>query len=99
MHAVKRINSIDGYKLNLTFDDNKIKIVDVEAYLDKGIFLLVKDPVYFKKVKILGSTIAWPNGADFCPDVLYSIGKEVKYKAQPKPRLRRKVSKKTVSLK
>lgn len=93
MHAVKRINSIDGYKLNLTFNDNKTKIVDVEAYLDKGIFLIVKDPGYFKKVKIIGSTIAWPNGADFCPDTLYEIGVEVKSQARRKrSQPRRRVS-------
>jgi len=78
MHFVKKINYIDGYKISLTFDDKKTKIVDIEPYLDKGIFLPLKDLKYFKMVRLAGNTIMWPNEADFCPDVLYKIGKEVK---------------------
>lgn len=78
MHLVKKINYINGYRLSLTFNDNKTKIVNLEPYLDKGIFLLLRDPSYFNKVKISGHTLVWPNEADFCPDVLYEIGQEVK---------------------
>lgn len=80
MHWVKKINSIDGYKISLTFNDKKIKIVDIEPYLDKGIFLDLKDQEYFKCVKVIDDTIVWPNDTDFCPDVLYELGKEVKEK-------------------
>lgn len=76
MHLVKKINYIDGYKISLTFNDNKTKIVDIEPYLDKGIFLPLRDPAYFNLVKLSGNTIVWPNEADFCPDVLYEIGED-----------------------
>ena len=76
MHWVKSINHIDGYKISLTFNDKKTKIVDIEPYLDKGIFLALKDQEYFKRVKVIDDTIVWPNEADFCPDTLYDIGKE-----------------------
>lgn len=77
MHFVKKINSIEGYKITLTFKDNKIKVVDIEPYLDKGVFLILRDPTYFNQVKVSGDTLVWPNEADFCPDVLYEIGKDV----------------------
>lgn len=83
MHLVKKINYIDGYKISVTFDDKKTKIVDIEPYLDKGIFLALRDPDYFKLVKVSGNTIVWPNEADFCPDVLYKIGREVKTSYKP----------------
>lgn len=88
MHFVKKINYIDGYKISLTFNDKKTKVVDIEPYLDKGIFLTLRDPDYFNLVKVKYDTIAWPNEADFCPDVLYEIGKEVKAK-EPKHKPRR----------
>ncbi len=78
MHLVKRINGIEGYKINLTFNDRKTKVVDLEPYLDKGVFLPLRNPDYFKRVKISGNTLVWPNEADFCPDVLYEIGKNAK---------------------
>jgi hypothetical protein len=85
MHYVKKINQIDGYKLTLTFNDNKIKIVNLETYLDKGIFLVLRDLDYFSRVQLNkeAGPIVWPNEADFCPDVLYTIGKEVKIPKSP----------------
>jgi len=80
MHIVKKMKYVDSYKLALTFDDRKTKIVDLERYLDKGVFLPLRDIDYFKKVQLNNEagTIVWPNEADFCPDVLYKIGKEMK---------------------
>lgn len=76
MHTAKKINYTEGYKLSVTSNNGKTRIVDLEPYLDKGIFLPLRDPDIFKTVTIIGSTIAWPNGADFCPDVLYTMGTE-----------------------
>lgn len=97
MHFVKKINYINGYKISLTFNDKKTKIVDLEPYLDKGVFLPLKDPNFFNLVKVRYDTLVWPNEADFCPDVLYEIGKETQEqkknkKLQPKPRRQRKKS-------
>jgi hypothetical protein len=93
MHFVKKINYIDGYKISLTFDDKKTKVIDIEPYLDKGIFLTLRDPDYFNLVKVKYDTIVWPNEADFCPDVLYEIGKEPKHKPMRAPRRIKKQNK------
>lgn len=77
MYLIKKINYVDGYKISLTFNNNETKLVDIEPYLDKGVFLPLRDINYFKKVKLSRHTIVWSNEADFCPDVLYKIGKEV----------------------
>src|ERR1700722_1133035 len=77
MHFIKKINYIDGYKISITFNDKKTKVVDIEPYLTKGVFLPLRDPDYFKMVKLSGNTLTWPNEADFCPDVLYEIGVDV----------------------
>lgn len=80
MHIVKKMKYLENYRLSLTFDDKKTKIVDLESYLDRGVFLPLRDLNYFKKVQLNkeAGTIVWPNEADFCPDVLYEIGREVK---------------------
>lgn len=41
---------------------------------------MLKDLEYFKKVKGDGHTIVWPNEVDFCPDLLYKIGENVRKK-------------------
>ena len=86
MHFVKKINYIDGYKISLTFDDKKIKIVDLEPYLDKGVFLPLRDQKYFNRVRLISNTLVWPNEADFCHDVLYEIGKDVEEETKSKPK-------------
>lgn len=83
LHIVKRVEHVEKYKLKLSFNDGKVKLVDFENRLKeaKNMFLPLRDVDYFKKVKTDGVTIVWPNGLDLCPDVLYSIGIEL---AEPK---------------
>lgn len=79
MHFVKKVNYIDGYKLAITFEDNKKKIVDLESHIGNGIFKKLVDVSYFKTVRFDEDldTIVWDNGADLSPDFLYEIGKTI----------------------
>lgn len=97
MHLVKKINYINGYKISITFNDKKTKVVDIEPYLTKGVFLPLRNLEYFKTVKISGNTLTWPNEADFCPDVLYEIGEDVENQEKPIKPLSRRRHKKIVS--
>ena len=63
-------------KLELTFEDGLEAVVDMDCVLKSytGVFAPLLDENYFQLVRVdpeLG-TIVWPNGADVCPDVLYS---------------------------
>jgi len=77
LHAVKKVEYIKDYKLKITFRNNDVKIVDLEKELWGPMFEPLKDIEYFKKVKTDGHTIMWPNEADFCPDVLHELGKDI----------------------
>lgn len=58
--------------VRLTFEDGTHKDMDLEPYLRGPIFEPIRnDPALFRAVKIEGNTIAWANGADIDPDVLY----------------------------
>lgn len=66
---------VDGFKVNLKFDDGVEKTVDLKAKLEGEIFEPLKDPVYFADLKYnseLG-TIVWENGADLAPEFLYGL--------------------------
>jgi hypothetical protein len=81
MHWVKQAQYLEDYKLLLTFNDKKKKVVDFKKMLRgfKGeVFRPLKDLQYFKKFKLDLNTIVWPNEADVCPDVLYMEGELVK---------------------
>lgn len=76
MHFVKHAKYIEGYKIQLTFDNNEIKIVDLEHHLSGEIFEPLQNISYFKTFKLDDDldTITWENGADISPDFLYEIG-------------------------
>jgi hypothetical protein len=66
--------ALGDYRLHLRFEDGVEGVVDLAALLSfQGIFEPLRDPAYFAQVRVdadLG-TVAWPNGADLDPDVLY----------------------------
>lgn len=87
LHLIKKVEYLEDYKLKLTFNDKKQKIVDLKKHSKesyKTVFFPFKDLDFFKSVKLdrrLG-TIVWPNGVDLCPDSLYMIGKDVEEDAK-----------------
>jgi len=77
MHYVTNVSYLGGYRLKVWFEDNSVKIVDLQPYLDGPIFEPLKNPDFFRKVTVNPDidTVVWPNNADFAPEFLYEIGK------------------------
>jgi hypothetical protein len=77
---VTDVSYINDYTLRLQFSDGLIKEVDLSQELHGEVFEPLKDLAFFNQVKVNHdtNTIEWPNGADFAPEFLYEIGKEVK---------------------
>jgi hypothetical protein len=73
--SVNNVKALDDYELELTFENNEIRIFDVKPYLDTGLFARLRDKNYFKMVKKTFDTIEWPNGIDMDPEVLYEKSK------------------------
>jgi len=78
MHYVTKVAYLGDYKLKIWFEDNSVKVVDLQPYLDGPIFEPLKNPDFFRKVTVNPDidTIVWPNSADFAPEFLYEIGKD-----------------------
>jgi len=74
---VTGIRYIQGYRLELHFSDNSTAELDFQQLVvgRGGVFLAMEELDFFKQVEVdrEAGTIAWPNGADFCPDVLCSL--------------------------
>jgi len=68
---VKNVRPNEDYTLSLIFENDEEKIFDVKPYLDRGIFVQLKDRRIFNSVKPFLGSIQWMNGLDFCPDTLY----------------------------
>ncbi|MBI5473855.1 MAG: DUF2442 domain-containing protein [Ignavibacteriae bacterium] len=67
----------DDYSLILAFDNGTKRVFDVRPYLDKGIFVELKDLMYFRQVRVAFNTVQWPHEQDFAPETLYLESKEL----------------------
>jgi hypothetical protein len=72
LNELKTIVYRGGYVFRVTFDDGTAGDVDFSEYLERGpVFAPLRDLSFFRQARIEGGTIAWPNGADIAPEVLY----------------------------
>ena len=85
IHLITELISAEPYKLTLKFKTGEIRQVDLETKLNewasnpKSKFAELKDPEYFKNVKLDPdfNSVVWENGIDLCPDVLYDLSSEI----------------------
>jgi len=68
---IQQVRPLDGFRLELTLTDGLVVERDVTAWLVGPVFEPLRaDPLLFRQARVEGGTVAWPNGADLCPDVL-----------------------------
>ncbi len=69
---VRDVEPLTGFGVRVEFEDGTIKEIRLEPYLHGPIFEPIRiDSSVFRSVKVQGITIAWENGADIDPCVLY----------------------------
>ena len=88
--TVTEVRPLKNYRISLVFADGTSGIVDLaDDILGRGgDFAVMTEPAYFGKVEVnheLG-TIQWPNGVDYCPDLLRQ---RLETQHNQSPRLRR----------
>ena len=72
MRKVIKVKALQGYSLELEFDDGISGIVDLSDLAGKGVFALWQDRRAFEQVRIGSSgELVWDDQADLCPDALY----------------------------
>jgi hypothetical protein len=71
MLRVHEAKAVGGFCLLLRLTNGMTVERDLSDILTGPIFdALREDPALFRDVRVEGGTVAWPNGADICPDVL-----------------------------
>jgi hypothetical protein len=61
--------------LLLVFNDGVRKVVDVGPLLRGPVFAPLRDPAFFRRVRLdeTTGTVVWPNGADIAPEALHAL--------------------------
>ncbi len=74
---VVRARHVGEYRLELSFNDGTTGELDFRGRVvgRGGVFVPLESLTFFSQVAVdpEAGTIFWPNGVDFCPDVLYSL--------------------------
>ena len=75
MFDVIEAKYIEGYKIEIVFENGKKGTFDFTGYIKKvGVFSRFSDMIYFRNFYInpeLG-VLCWPDGVDIAPETLYS---------------------------
>jgi hypothetical protein len=77
MQKIIAVTAQDDYSLLLVFDSGEQRLFDARPYLDKGVFVELRDLAYFKQAMIAFGTVVWPNHQDIAPETLYLESREV----------------------
>ena len=77
---VTSVEPLEHYRLRVTFDDGVVCDVDFSGMLTGELGEPLRDPDYFRRVRVDSDagTIVWPNGLDPDPLVLHGD-----YEAEP----------------
>jgi hypothetical protein len=72
MHKIVSVDVLDGYRLDLTFEDGTRGLADLRHLVGSGVFALWSDYRAFQAVKVgEGGELIWSDAVDLCPDSLY----------------------------
>ena len=69
--TVQSVKALSRYRIELQFDNEEVRILDMNSYLDFGVFAGLKDEKLFQTVHVCFDSVEWDNGADLCPESLY----------------------------
>ena len=76
MRKIIKVKVLEDYNLELTFDNNVVKIKDMKPHLNEGVFKTLRDKEIFNTVRVAFGTISWNDDIDLCADYLYETSVE-----------------------
>ena len=70
------VRSDEDFRLHVVFVDGTAGVVHLRTFIESPtvsgtLFEPQRDPDYFQQVRVELGAVAWPNGADLAPDVMY----------------------------
>lgn len=74
---VKSVRALNDYQLEVSFDTGECRRFDVKPYLNRGIFVRLRDQDAFRAVRVVAGSVEWANGLDLSYDTLYVEGQPI----------------------
>jgi hypothetical protein len=74
MKSMERVISVrtqEEFSLEITSSTGEVRLFDMQAYLDKGVFRRLRDVSLFRQAYVAFDTVCWPGDLDVAPETLY----------------------------
>ena len=68
--AVVSVRPNEDFSLAVVFEDGAAGVLDMNPYLDFGVFKKIKTFEQFRRVRIAFDTVAWECGVDLDPEFI-----------------------------
>jgi len=74
---VTTVRALDDYELELSFGNGEFRRFNVKPYLERGVFVRLRDPALFQAARVVAGSVEWPTGLDLSYDTLYLGGQPI----------------------
>ena len=81
MVYVTKFEHLEGFRINVTFDDGTAGVADLRDLVKRRPFTAIAPPSEFAKTRLEGGTVCWAADVDIAPTLLYALAH-----ALPRPR-------------
>ena len=71
MESVIQVVPRDDFSLELCFNTGDHRLFDARPYLERGVFIRLKDIELFKQAYVALDTVCWPDNLDIAPETLF----------------------------
>ena len=72
-HDIVAVKPLDGYKLDVEFDNGEKGIMDCTRYLDRPYWKRLNDKDFFRRAFVSYGTVVWPEDIDIGPEDLWEF--------------------------
>ncbi len=69
--AVTKVIPRENYQIYVEFDNDESGLLDMQPYLNFGVFSKIQAKSEFEKVRVVFDTVQWGNGIDLDPQFVY----------------------------
>jgi hypothetical protein len=80
---IKRAKYLHDYVVEFTFADGLKREIDLKPFIRGAIWRGWEAPEAFRRFRVSGGTISWPDGPDIAPETLYYGLGPVPYEDSP----------------
>jgi hypothetical protein len=82
---VSSVRPLEGYRLEVLFENGERRIFDVRPYLYRGVFMRLQNRALFEAATVVAGSVEWPGGLDLSYDTLYVESRSIAETAATEP--------------